>query len=138
MRILNALFALLFVLGALVQVNDPDPLPWIAIYAAAALGCAGWELRRAARPFLLPIAVVSLVWAIAVALRTELAVPLGVALMDWGMHSGGSEEAREAGGLLLIALWTAALALRPRPQSVKTNPETSAPGTLAPPVERKP
>lgn len=37
MRILNFILAILFLLFAFVQVNDPDPLHWILIYGAMAV-----------------------------------------------------------------------------------------------------
>lgn len=40
MRAVNALFAAILLLFAVVQYNDPDFLYWFAIYALAALWCA--------------------------------------------------------------------------------------------------
>jgi hypothetical protein len=39
MRILHAILAVTFLLFAFVQLNDPDPLIWIAIYGAMAVLC---------------------------------------------------------------------------------------------------
>ena len=39
MKIVNLLLAVLFLLFAFVQINDPDPLVWIAIYGAMAVLC---------------------------------------------------------------------------------------------------
>jgi hypothetical protein len=38
-KIADAIFLLMFVLSVVVQVNDPDPLRWMAIYGAAAVAC---------------------------------------------------------------------------------------------------
>jgi hypothetical protein len=46
----NWLMAALFGLSAVLQYNDPDPLSWIALYAAAAAACVLWGLRRATWP----------------------------------------------------------------------------------------
>ena len=35
MRILNSIFALMFIAFALVQINDPDPILWVPLYATA-------------------------------------------------------------------------------------------------------
>ena len=53
-RIASASFALLFAFGAVVQWNDPDPLRWMAAYAAVALlsAAAAWG-----RLFALPTAL---------------------------------------------------------------------------------
>lgn len=40
MKIINALFAVIFILSALIQYNDPDPVLWMAIYGYGALTCA--------------------------------------------------------------------------------------------------
>jgi len=39
MKILNLLLAVMFVLFAFVQINDPDPVVWILIYGAMAVTC---------------------------------------------------------------------------------------------------
>ena len=39
MRVVNFLLAALFLVFAFVQINDPDPLIWIAIYGAMAVVC---------------------------------------------------------------------------------------------------
>lgn len=39
MRILNLVLAVMFVIFAFVQVNDPDPLIWILIYGILAASC---------------------------------------------------------------------------------------------------
>lgn len=39
MKILNFILALMFLLFAFVQINDPDPVLWIAIYGLMAVVC---------------------------------------------------------------------------------------------------
>jgi hypothetical protein len=39
MRIVNFLLAIMFLLFAFVQVNDPDPVIWILVYGAMAVFC---------------------------------------------------------------------------------------------------
>lgn len=39
MKILNLVLAIMFVVFAFLQVNDPDPLLWIGIYGAMAILC---------------------------------------------------------------------------------------------------
>lgn len=39
MKIVNLLLAVVFLLFAFVQINDPDPLIWIAIYGSMAVLC---------------------------------------------------------------------------------------------------
>lgn len=113
MRITNRCFAVLFVLSALVQVNDPDPVPWMLVYGAAAVACVLWELGRLPGSAAAALAAGAGSWGLWVALRTELNVPLGSALLDWDMRAAGSKELREGLGLVLVAAWAAVLALRP-------------------------
>ena len=114
MRIVNAAFALLFVLAAAVQFNDPDPFRWVALYIAALAACIAWEMRRIHRAAPAVIGAVALVWGIAIAFGIHLTAPFGEALLDWNMHAGGTEELRESLGLFLVAGWMGALAFRPR------------------------
>jgi hypothetical protein len=44
MKVFNIIFALLFVLFAALQYNDPDPYVWITIYLYAAILC--WQAFR--------------------------------------------------------------------------------------------
>lgn len=39
MKILNLLLAVLFIVFAFIQINDPDPVLWILIYGAMAVAC---------------------------------------------------------------------------------------------------
>lgn len=39
MKVLNLVLAVMFVIFAFVQVNDPDPVVWILIYGAMAVAC---------------------------------------------------------------------------------------------------
>ena len=112
---LNILFAVAFTLSVAVQYNDPDPIQWMAIYGAALACCVGWARRRLPRPAPVGIGLVALGWAAWIYQGMHLGVPLGTALTDWGMHSEGSEDAREIGGLLLVAGWMAVISTLPGP-----------------------
>lgn len=105
--IFNSIFVFIFLLSALVQYNDPDPVKWIAIYLSGVVMCI-LNLIHRQRVWLPPtLLLISLVW---------------IAFLLPGVFSQGSlseiadspfmkvrpiEEAREAGGLLLVALWAA-------------------------------
>ncbi len=107
MRVLCGVLAALLVLFAAVQANDPDPLFWAAIYAAAADWCA----LAAFRPALLRTGVP----------RVLLLLSLGAAA--WGVvaffpravgsTSGGprNRAKREGMGMMVVALAMAAAAL---------------------------
>jgi hypothetical protein len=114
MRVANFVFAALFSFSVVVQYNDPDPMVWMAIYGAALGACLAWERRRLPRGVAWAIVAVASAWAIVSLLGTHLQVPFFQALSDWKMHAGGSEELRETLGLVLVAGWVSALALKPR------------------------
>lgn len=46
MKVLNLLLAVLFLLFAFVQVNDPDPVIWILIYGVMAVACIMAAFRK--------------------------------------------------------------------------------------------
>ncbi len=111
-RAADAVMLLLFTLGAVVQLNDPDPIRWIAIYALAAGACLLSLLRRThwALPALLCAA--ALAWAATLAPHVVGRVPFGEMFGAFEMKNVGVEESREMYGLLIIAAWMGVLALR--------------------------
>lgn len=113
MRIANLVFALAFLFAVAVQYNDPDPLRWMAMYAAGLVTCVLWEVVRLRRIAAVLVGSAALVWGVWTALGMQLTAPVGEALTDWHMHAGGSEELRESLGLFLVAGWMAVLAIRP-------------------------
>ncbi len=106
----SALMAGFFAWAAAMQLNDPDPARWFALYGGAALVAAAGAL---AKPLLLPsraLGVIALIWAAAIA--PEL----------WGRWNVGDlgakmsrarpevEYGREFCGLLIVAAYCFALA----------------------------
>ncbi len=123
---LNLLFALLFVVSAVIQYNDPDPWRWVAMYGAAGVSTVlalhwrpGWLAAGA-------VGVVAAVWG--GWLWHEV---LGHVLFSdfWRKMSekgGRVEVMREAGGLTIVCTWLSVSSLvgwqRSRP------PKPNAPG----------
>ena len=105
---------LLFTLGAVVQLNDPDPVRWFAVYALAAAACLLSLLRRAPRALPALLGAVALAWAATLAPRVVGRVPFREMFGAFEMRTAGIEESREMYGLLIIAAWMAVLALRAR------------------------
>lgn len=105
-RALNGVMAALFVLSALVQFNDPDPVPWIAVYSAAALLSALVAFgRRVYLPGSIALGIVALVWAITLALQAE-GVPTLEELFEFQtMKTSVVEVARETLGLVIVGGW---------------------------------
>lgn len=111
MRLLNGVFFLAFALSVAVQYNDPDPLRWMAIYGAAAVLC----LWRPAPPWRwripLLVAVVALIWVAMLLPGFFGRISVGEAASSWKMMSPEMEEARETGGLLIVAFWMVIISL---------------------------
>jgi apolipoprotein N-acyltransferase len=114
-RVLDVLMAVVFAASAVLQYNDPDPWPWILIYAAAAVVCALTAARRS-RGQLAPVLVglAAVLWAAWILAR----LPGGV---DWphlaeSMKASNPriEESREALGLLVVSGWMLFIAGRRR------------------------
>lgn len=109
-RGVNGIVTSVFLFFAVVQHNDPDPLRWMAIYLAAALCCALELVGRL--HWLLPalVALVALIWAGIWAPGVVGQVNWGHAFSTPGMSGDiREEEARELGGLVIVAVWCAAL-----------------------------
>ena len=107
----NAVLLLAFAASVIVQLNDPDPLGWMAIYGVAAAVC-GLELKRRTRVWLPALlAAVALAWAATIAPRVLGKVPFGAMFEAFEMKDLAVEESREMYGLLLIGVWMAAVSL---------------------------
>lgn len=107
LRVAYGGMTVVFLASAAVQLNDPDPLRWIAAYGLAAALCGAAVARRRVRALAGALGLVA------------LAACVGV-LRAWAAGGGPltDELGREAGGLLLIALASAAVGLpgnSPRP-----------------------
>jgi hypothetical protein len=110
-RVIELLFALLFLFGAAVQYNDPDPLRWMAIYLAACAACVMGAFNVG--PWWLPIIIgsVALAWGLTLAPRAFPNVRLGELVEQWEMKDQRVEEGREMYGLFIICAVMAGLAL---------------------------
>jgi hypothetical protein len=112
-RALAAIMTALFLFAASLQLNDPDPLRWIALYgAASALSVAEVLGRTRFRVALL--AALGFAAGALVGLP-ELLRARAEAFTSFHMQSLADEVARESLGLLLCALWSGLLAWRARP-----------------------
>ena len=101
----------LFLFAAAVQYNDPDPLRWMAIYGLAALACVLSLARRLPRLVPALVGVGALAWAGTLAPGVIGRVSVEELFQSYSMLSETVEEAREMGGLLIVAVWMGLLAL---------------------------
>jgi transmembrane protein TMEM220 len=108
----DVLFLLMFALSVVVQFNDPDPIRWSAMYAAAALVCLLSLIGRVTKWQPLVVGAIALVWALTIAPRVVGKVNPGEMFSAWEMKNAGVEESREMYGLLLVSFWMALVAVR--------------------------
>jgi len=110
----NVVFMCAFLLSALVQYNDPDPAAWIAIYLGATAMCLD-QRRRSPWVALAPaLSLICLVWIGFLLPRVLGEVSLAEIAASITMKTQAVEEAREIGGLFLVALWAAVVAVHGR------------------------
>ena len=109
-RLLNGAMALLFLFGAAVQFNDPDPVAWMAIYVAAATACALAIAGKLRWWLAAGVALVAFVWAATLAPAAFPNVRVAEMFGAWEMANQRIEVGREMYGLLLIAICMSVLA----------------------------
>ena len=111
-KIVSVLFALLFALAALLQLNDPDPAIWVTAYASAAGLAAAAALGRAR---FWPSALLAAGFAIgSLGILPSLLDAEREAFTSFRMQSPSHEQSREAAGILLCAAYASWLAIRCR------------------------
>ena len=111
-KIADAMFLLMFLFSVIVQINDPDPVRWMAIYGAAAVSCLLSLTGRLPWWFAVITGVIALAWAATIMPRVIGQVPFIDMFAEFEMKDIGVEESREMYGLLLIGGWMALAAHR--------------------------
>ncbi len=105
-RVLNAVMIPIFAISVYVQYNDPDPLAWMAIYGAALISCVLVVRDRRYWQFSVLIGAIALGWAASLLPHVLGRVALEQMFESWTMNNNPLvEEARESGGLLIVASW---------------------------------
>jgi len=64
MRVLHFLLAVMFLVFAFLQINDPDPIIWILIYGVMAVVCVMAIFEFYPRPVLMVLAIAYLLYSI--------------------------------------------------------------------------
>jgi len=105
-KVLTILFGILFIVSAALQYNDPDPLIWIIIWGLSGLITLAYAFNRVS--FLTPM-----IAGIAALIGFFYCYPEKFEGFEIGAGDiKNIEEAREAFGLLIIAVVMLILALR--------------------------
>lgn len=108
-NIFNTIFFFAFLLSAAVQYNDPDAAAWIAAYVGAAFMCFA-QMRQTLWRWLPAILLAgSLLWILITLPNIVGEVSARDIIESVTMKTKAAEEAREIGGLALIATWSAVL-----------------------------
>jgi len=101
------LLAAYFAMCVGLQYNDPDPIRWMVIYGAAMVISVQLPRTPAAVPAGYVVGLIAAVWAGYLVYRIWGLVTLGDLPRKMGEKGGAVEEEREAGGLIIEALWLA-------------------------------
>lgn len=101
-----------FGLAALVQLNDPDPWIWVAMYGGAGLTCLIYKKTRP--PWLLPLLIAGAAgfWAIGLAPQALPGFELTNLAREMKAGSPEVELGRELVGLLAIVVCMGGLTVR--------------------------
>src|SRR5688572_31153438 len=99
--------AALLVVCVLLQINDPDPLRWMAMYGACAIAAALLPTQRRVVPIAALLAAAALAWAAYLLYVVWGRMEVGDLVNKMSEKGGAVEEGREAGGLGIAGAWLA-------------------------------
>lgn len=114
--------AALFALSVAVQHNDPDPVPWMLLYAAAGAVCIAAVVGVRVVVAAVVVAAVALLWSLSLAPRAVGFLRSDHEAVSFTMKTGDEleEAARECGGLGLAGAWCAVVAVSQRRQRARS------------------
>ena len=101
----------IFILSAVVQYNDPDPLQWIVIYVLAGIACLLYKRISFDTHFSVFVGFVALIWAVFL-IPYVAEVSLNDIFESVQMKTESVEVIREIGGLLIVVIWMVVLAFK--------------------------
>jgi transmembrane protein TMEM220 len=116
LRVANWVMTAAFMFSVAVQYNDPDPIRWMLIYGLAALACILKLRHRLPRYFPAAVGATAFGWAASIAPRVIGKTTFGDMFQSFHMINSVVEEAREMGGLLIVAAWMAVLLAASKPK----------------------
>ncbi|NNE28619.1 MAG: hypothetical protein HKN16_03230 [Saprospiraceae bacterium] len=105
MKWVKGILALLFLSFAWVQLDDPDPYGWVAIYLAIAIACGMAAFGRYYTPFVGTLGVIAVLWMVGLVPEVWDWIQRGAPNIAGQMKAESPyiEFTREFFGLLLIA-----------------------------------
>ena len=137
-RYLSWSVALLLLLCAGLQLNDPAPARWIALYAGAAAISIILPLRLRLHPVAVVVGMAAAIWCGYLAAPVVGLVSFSDLFSSVSEKAGLVERARDAVGTALVSLWLASAAtiakrILKRARTIKTT-AASKPANVTPPV----
>jgi len=116
--------ALLLFLAALVQLNDPDPLPWFLVYAASSAILMARRTKKipfkVTRMLAWGMSVVAFFWFVSIVSESWVnieALSRNELLKNMSSEHPGNELLKELGGLLICISLLFVLVIRPNAKS---------------------
>jgi hypothetical protein len=106
MKILNWILAAMFLLFAIFQYNDPDPIQWAALYLLTMTVCILAALNKSNKYLIAIGLVISVIWAISLSPDFFAWVKEGMPTVTGTMKAENPhiELVREFGGLFIAAI----------------------------------
>lgn len=105
LRVANFLALCAFVVSGVLQHNDPDPWQWMAFYTAAACVSLAFHMGKLYWQVGAVLGVFALLWCLSLLPAFVGKVSPEELFSSLSMQTEDVEEAREAGGTLLVAAW---------------------------------
>jgi len=95
---------MLFALSAGLQVNDPDPVRWIALYGSACLAIGLLPARRVISLVAIAIGLGAAGWGAYLGQQVFSVIHFSDLWLKMSEKGGAVEVGREAGGLAIVAV----------------------------------
>jgi hypothetical protein len=111
-RVAHAVMAVLAMIAAYLQLNDPDPVRWVALYLGCAAVALCYACGRPAPRLALGMALVAAAWAAAIVPELIGRWGPGQLLQTMVPNHPEIEYGREFGGLVIVASYCALSYLR--------------------------
>ncbi|MCF3649854.1 transmembrane 220 family protein [Synoicihabitans lomoniglobus] len=118
-RIAHGIMAVLFLLSAGVQYNDPAPAPWIALYLAAATATGLAARGKPVRWLGWALIAVCAVWEIHYLRLGAWHTPFTALTQEWHMTDETIVDGREFYALIWVSVWMLGVVLPRWPQAAK-------------------
>jgi hypothetical protein len=132
LQLIHLIFASLFLVAAILQYNDPDPLVWGTYYLMATFGAVMYGTRRPIPAVAWICVGASLVFLLQclTGVFANFQHPDGMAIGSMSAERPEIEETREFGGATVVLIWAClALLVKPKRPSLHTSSSAEKPNS---------